>query len=350
MRSSIVWLCAALTLGGCDGYDDDGGTTGPSPVASIEVALPSEGEMTSAGDARAVVAVAKNADQSVVQSPPLTWTSDAPAVATVVGAGATATITAVGDGIAKISASTGSVEGTVTVTVRRRVASVVVSSPSPLLTVGSTAQLVTVALDARGNPLPNVTGFTFASSNPGSVVVSNTGLMTALFAFAATPSAIITATLTRDGVTVSDTAGVSVGAPRVFDFGALMLSEYVMPTRAPTAGAGVGYFGVDGARVNYTVTWSALSGPAAQVHIHGPGTVTDVVGTLLDFAPGAQTTTFGALTGSFGAADIRAQGGRPAISLDSLVTLLRTGNAYLDVHTAAFPDGEVRGQFVNPFR
>ena len=34
------------------------------------------------------------------------------------------------------------------------------------------------------------------------------------------------------------------------------------------------------------------------------------------------------------------------ISQDSLVVLLRNGNAYANVHTTAFPGGEIRGQFV----
>jgi hypothetical protein len=30
--------------------------------------------------------------------------------------------------------------------------------------------------------------------------------------------------------------------------------------------------------------------------------------------------------------------------MDSLLVLLRNGNAYINIHTAANPDGEIRGQ------
>lgn len=100
----------------------------------------------------------------------------------------------------------------------------------------------------------------------------------------------------------------------------------------------------------YTITWSALSGPSASAHVHGPGSATDVAGELVDFAPTGQTTNFGSMTRSITAADIRSQGGQPAIPLDSLVKLLGNGNAYLDVHTNAHVDGEIRGQVVGTFR
>jgi len=349
MRFSYVVLCASVGLAGC-GYDNDGPAYPNTVVASVGLTLSPDAVMTSAGDTRTVTAVVTDANQSVVPSPSLAWTSDDPAVATVVGTGSTATITAVEDGVATITASAGSVQGTATVLVRRALASVVVTSPVPVVTLGSTAQLVTTGLDARGNPLSGLTGFTFTSSNPGSVIVSNTGVVTAIFAFPALPSAIITATLTKDGVTASDTAGISTRSPLNFDHAALMLSDLVRPNPVPTAGAGVAFFFRTGDRINYTITWSALSGPAVEAHLHGPGDTTDVAGTLVDLPIGAQATSFGALNGSFGAPDIRPQGGRPAISLDSLVKLLAPGKVYVDLHTSAFPAGEIRGQVEGPFR
>jgi len=63
----------------------------------------------------------------------------------------------------------------------------------------------------------------------------------------------------------------------------------------------------------------------------------------VDLPLGTQTTSNAVLTGSFSATDIRPQGGRPAVSLDSLVTLIERGFVYVDLHTRAFVDGELRG-------
>jgi len=141
MRSAMFLLCTSLVFLGCGG--DSSGVTYPGQAAtSVVLTLSPVGELASAGDTRGVTAVVKAADQSVVPSPTLTWTTDAPTVATVRGAGDKATITAVGDGVATITATTGSVAGTVTVTVRRKLASVVLTNPTPLLGIGTTAQLV----------------------------------------------------------------------------------------------------------------------------------------------------------------------------------------------------------------
>jgi hypothetical protein len=120
----------------------------------------------------------------------------------------------------------------------------------------------------------------------------------------------------------------------------------------PTAGAGVAYFTVAGARINYTVIWSALSGPAIAVDLHGPAAANDVGGMLVSIPLDANplNANYGVSMGSFGAADIRPINGQPAITVDSLVKLLGNGNAYMDVHTSAFQGGEVRGQVEGAFR
>jgi hypothetical protein len=351
MRSATLLLCASLVFLGCG--DDGGNVTYPQPAtASVVLTLSSVGALASAGDTRGVTAVVKAADQSVVPSPSLTWTTDAPAVATVSGSGDKATITAVGDGVATITATTGSVAGTVTVTVRRALASVVLTNPTPLLGIGTTAQLVATGLDASGKPLTDLTGIRYESSNPGSVAVTNTGVVTALFVYPALPSAIITATVTRDGVTVSDTAGATVIAPATFDFASLLLTEDVKPLAVPRDGSGIAYLTVAGARINYTIVWTALSGPAIAVDLHGPAGPNDVGGLLVSVPVDANPLNpyYGVAMGSFGASDIRPINGQPAITVDSLVKLLGNGNAYVDVHTATFQGGEVRGQVEGPFR
>ena len=96
--------------------------------------------------------------------------------------------------------------------------------------------------------------------------------------------------------------------------------------------------------------WNRLSGPAVEVHIHGPGTAADVADVLVDLAPSPQTQNYGVLFGSITASDIHARPGQPAITLDSLRSLMRSRNVYVDVHTAGFIGGEIRGQVIDPFQ
>ena len=135
----------------------------------------------------------------------------------------------------------------------------------------------------------------------------------------------------------------SSGAP---SFVALLNGANERPNPVTTNGSGSAAFTVIGGTVSYVVAFSRLTGAPLGAHIHGPGSAAQVVGVLVDFPTVGQTSNAGVLSGSFTAANIRAQGGQPAMSLDSLFTLLRTSNAYVNVHTAQFPGGEIRGQTV----
>lgn len=345
MRSMTALLCVGLVCA-CTGD----GVIDPSRE-SIVLSISSSEVMTSAGDTRSVTAMLKKGtSEAGLPAATLEWSSSAPSVATVSVSGTSATITAVDDGTAIITAANGSAQGTVTVTVRRALAHVVVSAASASLTPGATMQLTATGSDARDNPIDGLRGFTFSSSNPGSVIVSASGLATALFNPFITQGSTVTATLTRDGVTASGSVEIGVVAPPTPDYAGIMLAELVKPDPVPATGIGLLSLFTDGGRVSYSIVWSALSGPATAIHVHGPGNPTQLAGVLVDFVPGTQTTNYGLLTGSFTASDIRPQGGQPPISLDSLITLVRTGNAYADVHTAGYPDGEIRGPLGGPFR
>lgn len=75
MRPITYLLCSALILCGC-GYDSRG-TLYPSADPSVTLTVSSTGVMTSAGDTLSVTAVVRNADQTVVPSPALAWSSSA---------------------------------------------------------------------------------------------------------------------------------------------------------------------------------------------------------------------------------------------------------------------------------
>src|SRR5262245_17746707 len=104
------------------------------------------------------------------------------------------------------------------------------------------------------------------------------------------------------------------------------------------------------------LTWdvqvSGLDSNITMGHIHGPWTPPSAsAGVILNFAPSTQipTATFtgigtksghaqGSLT--LGAANV----GSSNVSGDSLAKFLLTGRAYVNVHTAKNPAGEVRAQ------
>ncbi|MEP6621099.1 MAG: CHRD domain-containing protein [bacterium] len=346
MRPTLIFLSAALLFAGaCTGSDGQ-----PTYAGSPSIALTNSASeaMASAGDTRTITAIVKDANQADVPATGVTWSSSAPGVATVSGTGASATVTAVDDGSAVITATSGSVRGTITVNVNRALDSMDISAPTSIVAPGSTVQLTVTAFDARHHELHGVSDIVFKSTNTNQVVVSNTGVVTGLFAFN-TRSAAVTATVSKNGTSLTRSVIIGVGIEPTFNFAALMLAEYEKPIASAGSGVGVSYFTVNGSAIDYLVAWSVLSGPATAVHIHGPGTASDLAGILVDLTPAAQTTTtYGSARGTFTASDIKSLNGQPPISVDSLVSLIRAGAAYMDVHTAVYSGGEIRGQTFGP--
>jgi CHRD domain-containing protein len=94
--------------------------------------------------------------------------------------------------------------------------------------------------------------------------------------------------------------------------------------------------------ITYSVLVSGLTGPATAAHIHGPadeGNAADVI-VPLAITSSAQSGTV--VSGSFTAT------ANANVTMDSLLVLMRNGFAYVNVHTAAHPDGEIRGQIRLP--
>lgn len=104
------------------------------------------------------------------------------------------------------------------------------------------------------------------------------------------------------------------------------------------AGSGTGSLGLGSAAVTYdTVTnllswniqWSGTSGPVLAAHFHGPATPAQNAGIQVDFG-----SISGLTTPSIGSTTITA----------SQANDLLANMWYLNFHTAAFPNGEIRGQ------
>jgi hypothetical protein len=110
----------------------------------------------------------------------------------------------------------------------------------------------------------------------------------------------------------------------------------------PAAGNGTGHatLTLSGQTLHYDITVSDLSGPATMAHIHvgQPGVGGPPVYTFKIEKVGS---------GKLAEGDIDLT--KPAsksVSGDSLKVLLDNGSAYINVHTAANPGGEIRGQVV----
>lgn len=144
-------------------------------------------------------------------------------------------------------------------------------------------------------------------------------------------------------------AGMS-GTVNVVPIGilALMNGANERPNPVTTSANGAAVFTRSGSTVSYTVTYQGIASIPTGAHIHAPAGLTTNAGVLVDLVKQTQTSNSGVLTGTFTAADIRAISGQPPIALDSLMTLLRTGNAYVNVHSSTFPAGEIRGQTGTP--
>jgi hypothetical protein len=88
--------------------------------------------------------------------------------------------------------------------------------------------------------------------------------------------------------------------------------------------------------LTFNVTANGLSGPvnAAHIHVGAAGQEGPPVFTFTHTAVATGTVASGTIVGTTGL----------TITRDSLIVLLRNGNSYVNLHTVANPDGEVRGQ------
>ena len=112
---------------------------------------------------------------------------------------------------------------------------------------------------------------------------------------------------------------------------------------------------VDGNTMNVGVIFSGLSSPTTASHIHcctPPGanamvatTTPTFPGFPLGVLAGSYSQTFDLnLPSTYNPAFITAQGGTVAGARAALLTGLEGGLTYFNIHTQAFPGGEIRGQ------
>jgi len=92
----------------------------------------------------------------------------------------------------------------------------------------------------------------------------------------------------------------------------------------------------DGSTITYYVTYGGLSGPAVAAHIH-IGAVGVAGGVILPLAVSASP-----MVGTLTAANFMPSGAITTFA--QAVAAIQAGNTYFNIHTAAHPGGEIRGQ------
>lgn len=93
--------------------------------------------------------------------------------------------------------------------------------------------------------------------------------------------------------------------------------------------------------VTYSVTVTGLSGPVTAAHIHGPADANAVANPIVPLTVTGTGTSGVVVSGSFTTT------GHATINIAQLVTHMLAGNTYINIHTSANPNGEIRGQIAD---
>ena len=92
----------------------------------------------------------------------------------------------------------------------------------------------------------------------------------------------------------------------------------------------------DAMTISWNVTYEGLSGDPVAGHFHGPASATETAPPVIDLSVDAQETADEAIP-----QDIMT--GSSPITAEQMADL-DAGNYYINIHTEAHPDGEIRGQ------
>ncbi|MCU0940106.1 MAG: Ig-like domain-containing protein, partial [Burkholderiaceae bacterium] len=190
-----------------------GGGDGGEPIRTVTtVSVSSPTLAPKQGDTVQLTAVAKDQFGDVISGTTATWSSSAPAVATVSASGL---LQALAGGTVTVTATISNVPGSLSLTVMARVTtSVTVSSPTQTLQVGEVAQLTAVARDQFGDVLAGKTA-AWSTADSTIATVSSTGLVQALAPGAVSITATVDAVAGSVSLTVAPrtVASVAVSGP-----------------------------------------------------------------------------------------------------------------------------------------
>ena len=149
----------------------------PAQVATRVAVTPSPLAFVSLGQIQQLTAVVYDQNSSVITGAVVTWSSSRPSVATVTADGL---VTAVSNGTAQITATSGRVSATATVTVSQLAESVTIQPMfARLVSIGEVIQLTATVEDGEGNEIED-TSVSWSSGDLSVASVDNDGLVTAI--------------------------------------------------------------------------------------------------------------------------------------------------------------------------
>ncbi len=121
-------------------------------------------------------------------------------------------------------------------------------------------------------------------------------------------------------------------------------------TPTDSKGTGPGSVSINGNELSVSVSWKDLTGPAVAGHIHccaEPGSDGPPAIMLMPKAAASGSLEMKvdlSKAGSYGADFLKEHGGTAAGAQKALVDGLAAGEGYINLHTAKYPPGEIRGQ------
>jgi len=149
--------------------------------------------------------------------------------------------------------------------------------------------------------------------------------------------AIVGASLAAVGCGGGSSTG-GLDAEQTYSFSLTSAAE--VPTPKPTSASGTAQVIVYPDRVDYQIIVSSMTGiTMAHIHSGAAGVPGPIVVTLFQ-----TSTPTAAMNGILTNGSITATNVPTGVTLESLKTLLLSGNSYVNVHTTANPAGEIRGQ------
>lgn len=128
-------------------------------------------------------------------------------------------------------------------------------------------------------------------------------------------------------------SGISdASAEKVHLKAALSGKSQVPPNDSKGAGTGTMTYDTASKELSWSINYKGLKAPAAAAHFHGPADATASAGVVLPFA------------------DPKSPIKGKATLTDAQAADLLAGKWYVNVHSPAFPAGEIRGQVMAPMK